>query len=260
MQPGNKSIKNKINHIFKKIFNINQKNYIPKHLRQEFEKEINYKFKDKNLIIQALKHRSYLSITCENRLFSNERLELLGDSVLGLVVTEHLYKKYPNKEEGDLTAIKSLVVSRKILTRIANKKLFLGRYLLLNEAEDKAGGRKRPSIVADALESVIGAVYLDGGLQQAIEFINDFILADLNNILNEERYKNFKSILLEFSQSKSYGLPLYYVKNEEGPDHNKTFTIEVKVNDQILGLGIGNSKKFAEQMAAKSALKKLSII
>lgn len=260
MQPGKKKQKKIIITLLRKLFNFNKNNNVTLDLIYELENRINYSFKDRTLITQALKHRSYLSITNENRLLSNERLELLGDSVLGLVVTEHLYKQFPDKEEGDLTAMKSLVVSRKILARLANNKLYLGRYILLNEAEEKAGGRRRPSIVADALEAVIGAIYLDGGLQETIEFIKKFVLLDLKTILSEERYKNFKSILLEYSQSKSYGLPVYYVKHEEGPDHNKIFTIEVKVNEKILGLGTGNSKKYAEQMAAKDALKKLALI
>jgi ribonuclease III len=226
---------------------------------RDLEKKINYHFNDKNLIIQALKHRSYLSISGEGRINSNERLELLGDSVLGLLVTDYLYKRYPDKEEGDLTMMKSLIVSRKILARMSTH-LNLGHYILLNEAEEKAGGRKRPSIIADAFEAIIGAIYLDGGLEKATDFLNITLVFYIDKILKEEQNQNFKSILLEYSQGNCFGLPIYTVINEEGPDHNKIFTIEVKVNDQVLGLGTGNSKKRAEQIAAKNALKKLSLI
>lgn len=243
----------------KRFFKFKKKFVVPEQLLHNLETKINYYFNNKDLIIQALKHRSYLAVTGEERLSSNERLELLGDSVLSLIVTEYLFKKYPHKEEGDLTTMKSLIVSRKILAKIAND-LDIGRYILLNEAEEKAGGRNRSSIVADAFEAVVGAIYLDGGLQKAIEFIKTSVIVHLNEILSEEKYQNFKSILLEYSQSKSCGLPIYSIKSEKGPDHNKTFTIEVKINGRILGSGTGNSKKRAEQMAAKSALKKLSLI
>ena len=249
----------KVSKFFRQLFRLAPKRIIPEHLINDVELKFKYHFNDNALIIQALKHRSYLSITGEDRLRSNERLELLGDSVLGLVVTEYLYKNFPDKEEGDLTSIKSLIVSRKILAKIA-RELDIGQYLLLNEAEEKAGGRIRPSIIADAIEAIIGAIYLDGGLQSAVNFIEVNLLAHIEEFLNEEQNLNFKSILLEYSQGKSYGLPIYSIKNEDGPDHNKLFTIEVKVNKKVLGVGEGNSKKKAEQMAAKKALKKLELI
>ena len=223
------------------------------------EAKINYQFNNKALIIQALKHRSFLSVTNESRLLSNERLELLGDAVLGLVVTEYLYKNFPLKEEGELTAIKSLLVSRKILATVS-RQIGLGQGILLNDAEEKAGGRDRTSIIADAFEAILGAIYLDGGLSIAVNFINETLLCKTDEILSEEQHKNFKSILLEYSQGNNMGLPQYLVKKEEGPDHDKLFTIEVLINKEVLGLGIGNSKKKAEQMSAKNALKKLQIL
>ncbi|MDZ7262411.1 MAG: ribonuclease III, partial [candidate division KSB1 bacterium] len=222
-------------------------------------RKIGYNFHNKALLVQALKHRSYLSVSNEGRLHSNERLELLGDAVLGLVVTKHLYQKYPDREEGGLTTMKSIIVSREILTRVANE-LKLGNFVLLSEAEDRAGGRKRPSIIADAFEAIVGAIYLDGGLPRAERFIKRHLLKKMGEILNEEQNKNFKSLLLEYAQSKNSGPPIYTVKREEGPDHNKLFTVEVKIQDQILGIGKGNSKKKAEQRAAQNALKKLLII
>ena len=251
---------NKFSLLFKKIFRWRDRiNNLSEDDISQIEKKLNYEFKNKDLIIQALKHRSFLAVTNESRLLSNERLELLGDAVLGMVVVEHLFKKFPTKEEGDLTAMKSLLVSRKILARIA-RQIGLGEAILLNDAEEKAGGRHRPSILSDAMESIIGAVYLDGGLETAVNFINEKLLCHVKEITSEERNKNFKSILLEYSQGKYLGVPRYHVNKEEGPDHDKLFTIEVLLNNNVLGIGKGNSKKKAEQIAAKNALKKIEIL
>lgn len=250
----------RITSLFSNILRKHSKNtYLSENDILQIEASVNYQFQNKALIIQALKHRSFLSVSNESRLLSNERLEFLGDAVLGMVVTEHLYKKYPIKEEGELTAIKSLLVSRKILARIA-KNIGVGDAILLNDAEERAGGRNRSSILADAIEAIIGAIYLDGGLETVVTFINDKLLVQCDEIIAAEHNKNFKSILLEYSQSKNMGLPQYIVKHEEGPDHDKIFTIEVLINNQVLGLGKGNSKKRAEQMSAKNALKKLNLI
>ena len=250
----------RITTLFSRIFRKHTKEfYLSEKDAIQLEAKLKYKFIDRALISQALKHRSYLSVTNEPRLSSNERLELLGDSVLGLVVTEFLYNKFPTKEEGELTAIKSLMVSRKILARIA-KQIGLGEFILLNDAEEKAGGRNRSSIVADAFEAVIGAIYLDGGLDTVVNFIQKKLLIRIEKIISEEQNRNFKSMLLEYSQSKNLGLPHYTVQKEEGPDHEKLFTIEVMINNEVLGMGKGNSKKKAEQISAKNALKKLNII
>jgi len=250
----------RISTLFSKILRKHCKeNYLSEKDISQVETKLKYKFNDKNLIIRALKHRSFLAVTNEERISSNERLELLGDAVLGLVVTEFLYKRFPTKEEGELTAIKSLMVSRKILARVA-KQIGIGEFILLNDAEEKAGGRNRSSIVADAFEAVIGAIYLDGGLDIVINFIHNKLLVRTSKIISEEQNKNFKSILLEYSQSKNLGLPQYIVRNEEGPDHDKLFTIEVLIDRKVLGKGKGNSKKKAEQISARNALKKLNII
>ncbi len=250
----------KISSLFSNIFRKNSKaDYLSENDILQIEARLNYQFQNKSLIIQALKHRSFLSVSNESRLMSNERLELLGDAVLGMVVTEYLYSKYPIKEEGELTSIKSLLVSRKILARIA-KNIGVGEAMLLNDAEERAGGRHRSSILADAIEAIIGAIYLDGGLDTVVMFINDKLFAECDEIVAAEHNKNFKSMLLEYSQSKNMGLPQYIVKHEEGPDHDKVFTIEVLINNQVLGMGKGNSKKRAEQMSAKNALKKLNLI
>jgi len=220
---------------------------------------LGYDFKNHDLFVQALKHRSYLPVIQEQRLDSNERLELLGDAVLGLVVVDFLYDRFPSKEEGELTNMKSLVVSRKILARIA-RALKLGDFLLLSDSEEKAGGRHRASINADAMEAVIAAIYLDGGLQEARRFIEAKILGNFDDIIHDELHTNFKSMLLEYSQSQDLGSPCYNVKSVAGPDHERIFTIQVKIQDDVLGLGTANSKKRAEQLAAREALKHLYLI
>jgi len=219
---------------------------------------IGYKFSKQPLVEQSLKHRSILPSLQQKRVDSNERLELLGDAVLGLAVTQFLYCKYPEKEEGDLTSMKSLLVSRKVLARVANR-LKLGNFILLSESETKSGGRTRASIVADALESLIGAMYLEGGLEVASDFVVKHVLMNYESILSEEIYKNFKSILLEYTQSRNLGTPFYIIRSEDGPDHDKVFTVEVRIQNKPVGCGTGNSKKRAEQKSAQDALEKLNI-
>ena len=220
---------------------------------EELMRVINYRFHDQSLLIQALKHRSYLVHTGEDRLQSNERLELLGDAVLGLVVTENLYNEFPDEEEGVLTNYKSLLVNRANLSRVGHE-FGLGRYLLLNDSEERAGGRARDSILSDAVEALIGAMYLDGGLEPARKMIHRHIVTGLSSLLEETQYKNFKSLLLEFCQRENKTGPIYMVENEEGPDHNKIFTVAVFINGSKHGSGTGTSKKVAEQHAAEEAL------
>lgn len=223
---------------------------------KKFAKLIGYRFRNLDLLLQALKHRSYLPQVNERRVHSNERLELLGDAVLGLVVTDALFHLFPNKEEGDITAMKSLLVSRKILARFA-RQLDLGHYVLMSEAEERSGGRTRPSIISDTFEAVIGAIYLDGGISPARAFVSAIVMKEIDPILKEEQHKNFKSLLLEYSQSRNLGVPFYAIRAEEGPDHDKIFTVEVRIQNRTVGVGVGNSKKRAEQNAAQNALEKL---
>jgi ribonuclease-3 len=223
---------------------------------KEFAQLIGYRFRQLDLLQQALKHRSFLPQVNERRVSSNERLELLGDAVLGLVVTEALYHRFPDKEEGEITAMKSLLVSRKILARFA-RQLDLGRFILMSEAEERSGGRTRPSIISDTFEAVIGAIYIDGGLERARAFVDAVVLREIDPILNEEQHRNFKSLLLEYSQSHNLGVPSYAIRSEEGPDHDKIFTVEVRIQNRMVGVGVGNSKKRAEQNAAQNALEQL---
>ena len=220
---------------------------------------IGYRFRDRELLEQALTHRSSLSGTRKSRLVSNERLELLGDAVLGLAVTEFLFKRFPRKPEGELTNMKSVVVSRRILSRVA-RGLRLGDYILMSTAEERSGGRQRPSILADTLEALVGAIYLDGGFGEAMRFVRRFVLAQMNSFLSEEIYRNYKSELLEYAQARGWGNPTYTVLKEEGPDHDKTFTIQVSVAEKASGVGKGPTKKRAEQLAAREALKQLGVV
>jgi len=220
----------------------------------EIEKKIGYKFKNKNILIKAFKHRSYLSISNEPGWESNERLEFLGDAVLELVVTEMLYGQMPEKLEGDLSKFKSILVSRKVLAEIVSE-MGLGKYLLLNRGEEKAGGRERSSNLSNLYESIIGAIYIDAGYNPSRKFINKTLLKKYDNVLVHEKYTNFKSILLEYSQSKGLGNPNYKLLKESGPDHNKKFKITVSIDNRHSAGGMGASKKKAEQIAAQNLLK-----
>ncbi len=220
---------------------------------------LGYDFQSERLFVQAFKHRSYLPVNQEQRIDSNERLELLGDAVLGLVVIDFLYKRYPRKEEGELTNMKSLIVSRRVLAKVS-RALRLGEFFLLSESEERAGGRNRASINSDAFESVLGAIYLDGGLESARVFVEEKLLCNFEDIIQDELHTNFKSMLLEYAQSKNLGSPCYAVKTIDGPDHQRVFTIQVKLQDDVLGAGTAKSKKRAEQLAAQEALKGLYLI
>jgi ribonuclease-3 len=188
---------------------------------------------------------------------SNERMEFLGDSVLGLVVNEYLYARYPERDEGDLTKIKSLVVSRQVLGKKAQD-IGLGKYLLLSAGEVDSGGRKRVSIIADAMEAVIGAIYLDRGLEPARDFIRREILVGLHEITGAEEHTNYKSLLQELVQGSRKVHPVYRISAEKGPDHDKQFVVDVSISGRIYGRGAGRSKKEAEQLAARTALESLA--
>jgi ribonuclease-3 len=223
------------------------------------QNRIEYSFLNEDFLIQALKHRSYLSISSEETYQSNERLEFLGDAVLDLIVTEHLYRHFPKHKEGDLSKKKSVLVSRQVLARIVDN-LDLGEFLLMNKGEEKTGGRDRQSNLANVFESILGAIYLDGGFQKASEFVKKFLISNRDNFLTENKYFNYKSDSLEYSQAKGWGIPKYRVVHESGPDHSKRFVVLVSVNNMVNGKGLGNSKKKAEQIAAKNALCKLERI
>lgn len=217
---------------------------------EKFEEIIGYKFSDKKLINNALTHSSYAN---ERKIpsGSNERLEFLGDSVLSIVVSEHLYTNL-NVAEGELTKLRASLVCEKSL-HIFAKEIHLGDFLLLGKGEENTGGRERPSILADAFEAVIAAIYLDGGMEAARKHILHFMPKDLEHSA-KLAFKDFKTVLQEIVQKNPEEKVEYVLKGEEGPDHNKRFVVDVMLNSQVIGSGKGRSKKEAEQLAAKEAL------
>ncbi|GAB4185146.1 MAG: ribonuclease III [Calditrichia bacterium] len=223
---------------------------------KQLEASIGYKFKNKELLIQALKHRSILNFTKEERISSNERLEFLGDAVVNLAVTHFLYEQFPQTEEGKLSKQKAILVSREVLADVAQD-LQLGEFVLLTKGEEKTGGRKRTSILSNVFEAIVGAIYLDADYGQAEQFIRRALLKDFDSFISHEAYINYKSKLLEFTQKNHLGLPEYIIEKEEGPDHKKTFYVAVKIDSRKMGRGIGRSKKQAEQRAAKEALERI---
>lgn len=218
---------------------------------EEFEKIIGYSFKDKNLIYHALSHSSYANEK-KHTGGSNERLEFLGDSVLSIVVSDYLYKHLTNVAEGELTKLRASLVCEKSL-HIFAKKINLGEYILLGKGEENTGGRERPSILADAFEAVIAAIYLDGGMEAAAKHILRFIPKDIEKS-RKPVFNDFKTALQEVVQMNPEEKVEYVLISEEGPDHNKSFIVEVTLNSQVIGKGKGHSKKEAEQLAAKEAL------
>jgi len=222
----------------------------------ELEQKLGYRFKNPGLLERALTHRSYIHTPENEDLRANERLEFLGDSVLGMVTSRFLFESFLEKSEGDLTILKSTLVSEANLSRIA-KSISLGSYLNLSEEEEKSGGRERNSIVSDAYEAVIGAIFLDGGLAPTEKMIQNQILRKYLQITTDQTLHNYKGELLEYMQALGLGLPRYDVLEEKGPDHQKRFTIAVSVKGKRMGQGVGKNKKEAEQKAARVALENI---
>ncbi|MFO7889103.1 MAG: ribonuclease III [bacterium] len=219
---------------------------------------MNYTFKNPSLLQRAITHRSYLNNGMK-RYESNERLEFLGDAVLELIVCEEFFKIFPDKNEGDLTKLKSLFVNREALAKKA-RQMNLNQYLLLGEAEDQAGGRNRDTILSDTLEAVVGAIYIDGGLDNAKKFVKKYIIDDIKKFYNKPIPVNYKSMLLEYIQDTTQTIPKYCIIDEVGPDHNKIFTVKVMINKKSYGIGKGKSKKKAEQNAAHAAVIKIGLV
>jgi len=218
-----------------------------------FQDHIRIDFVNALILRRALTHRSYLGGEEAHGPDSNERLEFLGDAVLELIVIEYLYERFPRTREGDLTKKKSLLVSRSVLFHAAEG-LGLGRYVFLSHAERDSGGGERSSILADAFEAVLGAVYVDQGLPAARRFVHRWLLRHSDRILRESENQNYKSILQESIQARLRVHPRYRVISEAGPDHEKRFTVSVSVRGETLGLGSGHNKKEAEQQAARNAI------
>ncbi len=219
---------------------------------EEFEQILGYRFSDPELLCRALSHSSYTNESKSVR-ESNERLEFLGDSVLSIIVAEYLFKNYSKLPEGELTKLRASLVCEKSLAAFA-REIDLGRFLFLGKGEQQNGGRERPSILADAFEAVLAAMFLDGGMDVCKKHVLRFIEKELKNHTVEEAFHDYKTQLQEIIQRNPEEELVYVLTGEEGPDHDKRFTVQVRLNSNVIGTGEGHSKKQAEQYAAKQAL------
>jgi ribonuclease-3 len=217
------------------------------------EKKLGLNFGNKDLLTQAFTHRSYLNENPSFNLEHNERLEFLGDAVIELIVTEYLYKQYPEKPEGDLTNWRAALVNAKMLTSVAEE-LGFNDFLLLSRGEAKEGGKARAYILANTFEALLGALYLDSGYKPADEFIKKYLLKNLSNIIKDGSYKDSKSKFQEEAQERASVTPNYKVMKESGPDHEKSFVVGVFLGDELVAEGEGSSKQEAEEAAAKKAI------
>lgn len=222
---------------------------------EKLEKKINTSFEDKNLLKQALIHRSYLNEHKDFALEHNERLEFLGDAVLELVVTDFLFRKYPEKKEGELTAVRAAMVNTVSLSDLASE-LEINNFLLLSKGEARDTGRARQVILANAFEAVIGAIYLDQGYEAAKNFIAEFLFSKADEIVAKQLWLDAKSYFQEKAQEVSGLTPSYRVISEAGPDHNKKFNIGLYIGEEMISSGEGFSKQEAEQSAARNGLEK----
>ena len=221
---------------------------------KDLEAAIGYRFRNITLLQNALTHSSYANERWHDSLRSNERMEFLGDSILGMAVAEFLYRSFPDRPEGELTRMRADMVCENSLAAVAEK-IGLGQHLLLGHGEERFGGRSRASILADAVESVIAATFLDGGIEAAASFIKRFILTEVP--VKKLHNADYKTALQELVQQKKDQVLSYALVGESGPDHDKKFEVEVSLNGQVIGSGIGSSKKRAEQDAACNALNTL---
>ena len=221
---------------------------------KDLEAAIGYRFNNITLLQNALAHSSYANERWHDSLKSNERLEFLGDSILGMVTAEYLYRNFPDRLEGDLTRMRADMVCERALARVADR-IDLGKHLLLGHGEETGGGRRRDSSLADAVESVIAACFLDGGIDAARNFINTFVLTDVP--VKKLRNADYKTALQELAQQKKNQVLSYALVGQSGPDHDKQFQVELSLNGKVVGSGIGSSKKRAEQAAAQAAMEAL---
>ena len=222
----------------------------------QLEKALGITFNDKSLLQRALTHRSYINENPDHPLSDNERLEFLGDAVLDFLTAKYLYNRFPEMAEGQLTSLRAALVKRETLAHFATV-LNLGPYLLLSRGEAESGGRKRQALLCATFEALVGAILLDQGLQAVAGLVLRCIQPEINHILDEELYKDAKSMLQELAQGRLQLTPLYRTVAERGPDHAKEFTIEVLIGDEAYGQGSGHNKQVAEQEAAKAALLRL---
>lgn len=222
---------------------------------KDLEKILGVTFGDPNILMQALTHRSYINENKGQKLSHNERLEFLGDAVLELVVTEFLYNKFEDKAEGELTAFRASLVNTYTLSS-ASEKLNLNDFILLSKGESKDTGRARQYILANTFESIVGAIYLDQGFEKARDFISRNIFGLIDEIVEKRLWQDSKSLFQELAQDKVGITPLYKTIKEQGPDHNKLFTIGVYLGEELVATGEGQSKQEAEQEAARKGIDK----
>ena len=223
---------------------------------QIFEKHAGIRFRKIDFLNLAFSHRSYSNETASN-IDNNEKLEFLGDSVLGLVVSDYLFRIMPDKPEGDLARIKSFVVSEESLAGIA-KNIKVDNFILIGKGEEYSGGRSKKAILADCMEAIIGAYYLDSGFKSVQTFILKYLIPEINKVLENKHRKDYKTLLQEYVQKQYKSYPRYNLVKKTGPDHDRTFWIEVKVKNESYGPGKGKNKKEAEQQAAGIAYKELT--
>ena len=221
---------------------------------KDLEEAIGYRFHNISLLQNALTHSSFANERWHNSLLSNERLEFLGDSILGMLVAEYLYRNFPDRPEGELTRMRADMVCEKTLASVAAR-IHLGDHLMLGHGEEQGGGRSRDSILADAVESVIAACFLDGGIEAAQRFIRTFILVEVP--VSQMHNTDYKTKLQELVQQKKNQVLSYTLTGESVPDHDKHFTVAVSLNGGMVGQGEGRSKKRAEQEAARAAIRNL---
>ena len=224
---------------------------------EKLQENLGYRFRDESLLRGALYHSSYANEHRNENIVSNERLEFLGDAVLGFVSAEFLYSRFPNAPEGELTRIRAALVREESLFEVAQA-LQLGECLMLGRGEESGGGRHRPSILADCTEAVFAAVYLDGGMDCARDLIHRVLLSKGDIEVAESRRRDYKTELQELVQRKPHQVLRYELVGQSGPDHAKVFTVAVLLNGEPIGEGSGHSKKEAEQSSARAALEKLT--
>jgi ribonuclease III len=224
--------------------------------QNELQKTLGVPFQQQELLTQALTHSSYANENPGTAPASNERLEFLGDAILGLIVAENLFLDFPAMTEGEMTRLRSILVKQETLARVAEA-IDLGDYLYLGKGEESSGGREKPANLARALEALIAAVYLDHGYEVTEQFVLEILDAELRRTLYQGTIIDYKSQLQEMLQAKAQQTPVYALIETSGPDHDKKFTVEVKLGNDVLAVGIGRSKKKAETEAARIALEKL---
>ncbi len=223
---------------------------------EQFQQKINYKFKNDRLLYEALSHSSFANENKKHR-NSNERLEFLGDSVLSIVVSDYIFEHFKHLPEGELSKLRASLVCENSLFEFS-KKIDLGEYIFLGKGEELTGGRTRPSIISDAFEAVIAAIYLDGGMKPVTKYILSFIPKNISP-KGSKSFHDYKTMLQEIIQRNPEEKVEYFLKSESGPDHDKSFTVQVRLNNNVIGEGSGHSKKNAEQAAAREALELMGI-